>query len=205
MLWLYIQGSAVSRTVKSLAVQVSTCHKADAPPLELCLWLSVTSACVCNPTHGFCRTHGSPAQLRHLRHTSTCYAGAFCWRRTTQLVNCPQHYELFQDIPPSPSPQDPGTDPEVLLPSPQGGVSVCITVTLLDGLVLARSVYNTDMRFRSVVALGTAHLVVSPGFGPAVTARTASRCMIVRMHRVWCSRLMLFCPQIRAYTRIDVS
>jgi len=40
-------------------------------------------------------------------------------------------------------------------------VSVCITVTLLDGLVLARSVYNTDMRFRSVCALGTAHLVVS--------------------------------------------
>ena len=40
-------------------------------------------------------------------------------------------------------------------------MSVCITVTLLDGLVLARSVYNTDMRFRSVVALGTAHLVVS--------------------------------------------
>ena len=43
---------------------------------------------------------------------------------------------------------------------PKGGVTVCITVTLLDGLVLARSVYNTDMRFRSVVALGTAHLVV---------------------------------------------
>ncbi len=40
-------------------------------------------------------------------------------------------------------------------------MSVCVTVTLLDGLVLARSVYNTDMRFRSVCVLGTAHLVVS--------------------------------------------
>jgi nitroimidazol reductase NimA-like FMN-containing flavoprotein (pyridoxamine 5'-phosphate oxidase superfamily) len=42
------------------------------------------------------------------------------------------------------------------------GVSVCITVTLLDGLVLARSVFNHSMNYRSVVLLGTATLVDDP-------------------------------------------
>ena len=36
------------------------------------------------------------------------------------------------------------------------GIPVCITVTLLDGLVLARSVFNHSMNYRSVVALGKA-------------------------------------------------
>ena len=39
------------------------------------------------------------------------------------------------------------------------GVAVCITVTLTDGLVLARSVFNHSMNYRSVVALGKATLV----------------------------------------------
>jgi nitroimidazol reductase NimA-like FMN-containing flavoprotein (pyridoxamine 5'-phosphate oxidase superfamily) len=39
------------------------------------------------------------------------------------------------------------------------GVPVCITVTLLDGLVLARSVFNHSMNYRSLVILGTATLV----------------------------------------------
>jgi nitroimidazol reductase NimA-like FMN-containing flavoprotein (pyridoxamine 5'-phosphate oxidase superfamily) len=39
------------------------------------------------------------------------------------------------------------------------GVDVCVTVTLLDGLVLARSVYNHSMNYRSVVVLGRAHEV----------------------------------------------
>ncbi|HLZ93382.1 MAG TPA: pyridoxamine 5'-phosphate oxidase family protein [Candidatus Acidoferrum sp.] len=39
------------------------------------------------------------------------------------------------------------------------GLSVCITVTLTDGLVLARSVFNHSMNYRSVVALGRATLV----------------------------------------------
>jgi hypothetical protein len=43
----------------------------------------------------------------------------------------------------------------------QGG-PVCITVTLLDGLVLARSVFNHSMNYRSVVILGTATLVSNP-------------------------------------------
>jgi nitroimidazol reductase NimA-like FMN-containing flavoprotein (pyridoxamine 5'-phosphate oxidase superfamily) len=42
------------------------------------------------------------------------------------------------------------------------GIPVCITVTLLDGLVLARSVFNHSMNYRSVVILGTATLVADP-------------------------------------------
>ena len=38
-------------------------------------------------------------------------------------------------------------------------VPVCITVTLLDGLVLARSVFNHSMNYRSVVILGKATVV----------------------------------------------
>jgi len=42
------------------------------------------------------------------------------------------------------------------------GIPVCITVTLIDGLVLARSVFNHSMNYRSVVALGKATLVDQP-------------------------------------------
>ena len=42
------------------------------------------------------------------------------------------------------------------------GIPVCITVTLTDGLVLARSVFNHSMNYRSVVALGQAMLVDQP-------------------------------------------
>jgi uncharacterized protein len=39
------------------------------------------------------------------------------------------------------------------------GAAVCVTVTVLDGLVLARSVFNHSMNYRSVVILGKAALV----------------------------------------------
>ncbi len=39
------------------------------------------------------------------------------------------------------------------------GVDVCVTVTLLDGLVLARSAFHHSMNYRSVVVLGKARLV----------------------------------------------
>ena len=39
---------------------------------------------------------------------------------------------------------------------------VCITVTLLDGLVFARSIFNHSMNYRSVVILGKAMLVDDP-------------------------------------------
>jgi nitroimidazol reductase NimA-like FMN-containing flavoprotein (pyridoxamine 5'-phosphate oxidase superfamily) len=39
------------------------------------------------------------------------------------------------------------------------GVDVCVTVTLVDGLVLARSAFHHSMNYRSAVVLGRAHLV----------------------------------------------
>jgi uncharacterized protein len=42
------------------------------------------------------------------------------------------------------------------------GIDVCVTVTLLDGLVLARSAFHHSMNYRSVVILGKAHLVQDP-------------------------------------------
>jgi nitroimidazol reductase NimA-like FMN-containing flavoprotein (pyridoxamine 5'-phosphate oxidase superfamily) len=49
-----------------------------------------------------------------------------------------------------------------MLRGASAGISVCVTVTLADGLVLARSVFNHSMNYRSVVALGKAELVDTP-------------------------------------------
>src|SRR6187551_3690419 len=43
-----------------------------------------------------------------------------------------------------------------------GGIAACLTVTLLDGIVLARSVFEHSMNYRSVVVLGTAVPVDEP-------------------------------------------
>jgi len=40
------------------------------------------------------------------------------------------------------------------------GIQVCVTVTLVDGLVLARSSFHHSINYRSVVVLGTAWLVL---------------------------------------------
>jgi nitroimidazol reductase NimA-like FMN-containing flavoprotein (pyridoxamine 5'-phosphate oxidase superfamily) len=40
------------------------------------------------------------------------------------------------------------------------GIDVCVTVTLLDALVLARSAFHHSMNYRSVVIFGTATVVV---------------------------------------------
>ncbi|MBM3263764.1 MAG: pyridoxamine 5'-phosphate oxidase family protein [candidate division Zixibacteria bacterium] len=42
------------------------------------------------------------------------------------------------------------------------GVSACVTVTLLDGLVLSRSTFHHSMNYRSVVILGTLETVDDP-------------------------------------------
>ena len=42
------------------------------------------------------------------------------------------------------------------------GVPVCVTVTLTDGLVLARSAFHHSVNYRSVVVLGAARLVEDP-------------------------------------------
>jgi nitroimidazol reductase NimA-like FMN-containing flavoprotein (pyridoxamine 5'-phosphate oxidase superfamily) len=41
----------------------------------------------------------------------------------------------------------------------EGGCAVCVTVTLVDGLVLARSAFHHSINYRSVVILGRARLV----------------------------------------------
>jgi nitroimidazol reductase NimA-like FMN-containing flavoprotein (pyridoxamine 5'-phosphate oxidase superfamily) len=42
------------------------------------------------------------------------------------------------------------------------GVAACVTVTLVDGLVLARSAFHHSMNYRSVVAFGTARKINDP-------------------------------------------
>lgn len=48
-----------------------------------------------------------------------------------------------------------------LLKSLLTGIEVCFTVTLLDGLVLARSAYHHSMNYRSVVLFGQAQTVTN--------------------------------------------
>jgi nitroimidazol reductase NimA-like FMN-containing flavoprotein (pyridoxamine 5'-phosphate oxidase superfamily) len=43
-----------------------------------------------------------------------------------------------------------------------GALPVCLTVTLLDGLVLARSIFEMSVNYRSVVVLGEAEAVTDP-------------------------------------------
>lgn len=46
-----------------------------------------------------------------------------------------------------------------LLRTAQTGIPVCFTVTLVDGLVLARSAFHHSVNYRSAVVLGRAHVV----------------------------------------------
>jgi uncharacterized protein len=50
------------------------------------------------------------------------------------------------------------------------GRPVCVTVTHLDGLVLARSGFNHSVNYRSAMVLGTAHLVTDPAEAEAALA-----------------------------------
>jgi uncharacterized protein len=49
-----------------------------------------------------------------------------------------------------------------MLRSVSNGLRVCVTVTLIDGVILARSVFNHSMNYRSVVALGNARAITDP-------------------------------------------
>ncbi len=49
-----------------------------------------------------------------------------------------------------------------MLRSLADGVAVCLTATLVDGIVFARSAFHHSMNYRSVVVLGTAQLVSEP-------------------------------------------
>ncbi|MGB9432800.1 MAG: pyridoxamine 5'-phosphate oxidase family protein, partial [Candidatus Acidiferrum sp.] len=49
-----------------------------------------------------------------------------------------------------------------MLKTLSAGVPVCVTVTHVDGLVLARSAFHHSVNYRSVVILGSARLVDDP-------------------------------------------
>jgi hypothetical protein len=63
-----------------------------------------------------------------------------------------------------------------------GGLNVCVTVTLADGLVLAHSVFNHSMNYRSVVALGNAAIVDEPGEKLAALHAFTERILPGRWH-----------------------
>ncbi|MGH9112978.1 MAG: pyridoxamine 5'-phosphate oxidase family protein [Acidimicrobiales bacterium] len=51
-----------------------------------------------------------------------------------------------------------------------GGAEVCVTVTLIDGLVFARSAFHHSMNYRCVVLFGRATRVTDPALMRAVSA-----------------------------------
>lgn len=52
-----------------------------------------------------------------------------------------------------------GSSASRMLRSIAEGIDVCVTVTLIDGVVLARSAFHHSMNYRSVVVLGKAEMV----------------------------------------------
>src|SRR5713101_3648001 len=52
-----------------------------------------------------------------------------------------------------------GSQASRMLRTLKAGVDVCVTVTLIDGLVLARSAFHHSMNYRSVVVFGRAAVV----------------------------------------------
>jgi nitroimidazol reductase NimA-like FMN-containing flavoprotein (pyridoxamine 5'-phosphate oxidase superfamily) len=55
-----------------------------------------------------------------------------------------------------------GSSASRMLRVQSGGIPVCVTVTLLDGLVLARSAFHHSINYRSVMAFGHAEMVQDP-------------------------------------------
>jgi uncharacterized protein len=55
-----------------------------------------------------------------------------------------------------------GSPASRLLRTAAKGIPVCVTVTHIDGLVLARSTYHHSVNYRSVVVLGTAVEITDP-------------------------------------------
>jgi uncharacterized protein len=55
-----------------------------------------------------------------------------------------------------------GSQASRMLRTLSGGVDACVTVTIVDGLVLARSAFHHSMNYRSVVIFGRARIVEDP-------------------------------------------
>lgn len=56
-----------------------------------------------------------------------------------------------------------GSTTSRLLRALAGGAPCCVTVTHLDGLVLARSAFHSSMNYRSLMVFGTAAEITEPG------------------------------------------
>jgi uncharacterized protein len=55
-----------------------------------------------------------------------------------------------------------GSSASRMLRAQAKGISVCLTVTHLDGLVIARSAFRHSINYRSVMVFGTAELIADP-------------------------------------------
>jgi uncharacterized protein len=68
-----------------------------------------------------------------------------------------------------------GSEASRTLRTLSGGAPACLTVTLIDGLVLARAIFNHSMNYRSVIVLGEARAVTDPEEKRAALAAFAER------------------------------
>jgi uncharacterized protein len=66
-----------------------------------------------------------------------------------------------------------GSSASRMLRTLDGGVDACLTVTLVDGIVLARSIFNHSINYRSVVVLGRATAVETDEKPQALEALSA--------------------------------
>jgi uncharacterized protein len=64
------------------------------------------------------------------------------------------------------------------------GIALCLTVTLIDGLVLARSAFHHSINYRSVVALGTGYPVTDPDEKRDALRTVVDRVVPGRSHEV---------------------
>lgn len=68
-----------------------------------------------------------------------------------------------------------GSSASRMLRSQRGGVAVCLTVTHLDSLVLARCGFNHSVDYRAAMCFGTAHIVDDPAEKSAALDRMVDR------------------------------
>jgi uncharacterized protein len=64
------------------------------------------------------------------------------------------------------------------------GVDACVTVTLIDGLVLARSAYHSSMNYRSVVVFGRARPIRDAGRKRAALERLTEHLLPGRVREI---------------------
>jgi uncharacterized protein len=68
-----------------------------------------------------------------------------------------------------------GSSASRMLRAPAKGIAACVTVSHLDGLVLARSGFNHSANYRSAMCFGTAHILDDPDEKAAALAAVTDR------------------------------